>query len=229
MNTISGFTTKQDQNMLVSNTFPEYIDGIKNRITFYQNNNIRHYVSCSLVHGTNITKVTNSDDKKIFPDTDGLVTNNKNIFLCLTGGDCFPIYIIDEEHQAIGLAHSGWKSTVNNIASNLVDKMIAEFNTQPENIKAIIGPGIHSCHFEIKKDILPLFKQYETFILNKDAKILVDLNKIIISQLLSKNIPLNNISPSQECTYCLKDKYFSYRRDRPRIPEVMMAYIGITK
>jgi copper oxidase (laccase) domain-containing protein len=34
-----------------------------------------------------------------------------------------------------------------------------------------------------------------------------------------------NISDMDECTFCLPEKYFSYRRDAPAYIETQMAYI----
>ncbi len=48
-----------------------------------------------------------------------------------------------------------------------------------------------------------------------------------LEQLLAAGALANKINISSECTHCLKDKYFSYRRDQVYGPETMLAYIGI--
>ena len=66
-----------------------------------------------------------------------------------------------------------------------------------------------------------------------------DLVKNTVNHTLSnkKNIPnttgyislieKENIKMSYECTFCEKEKYFSYRRDKPEEIEAMLAYITI--
>lgn len=50
---------------------------------------------------------------------------------------------------------------------------------------------------------------------------------IIIRQLREKSIKQENINATDECTFDLNEKYFSYRRDKPETIEAMVAYIGI--
>ena len=55
----------------------------------------------------------------------------------------------------------------------------------------------------------------------------VDLLSIIKKQLLSLGVKPENISSSDECTFCNVEKYFSYRRDKPEKAHSMIAYIVI--
>src|SRR3989344_5286726 len=89
--------------------------------------------------------------------------------------------------------------------------------TQEKNLLAGIGPGIRECHFEVQEDIARLFGTKERF---------VNLGSIIQKQLIELGIKKSNIEDSGECTYCLDQKYFSYRRDKPAQVEAMIAYIG---
>jgi len=227
MNINSGISTKQDGNMLVSIDSKIFIEGKKNREKFFQKNNIENYVVAGLVHGTDVKRVDLNDNRKILWNTDGFITRDKNLFLCLTGADCFPVYFFDEEKEIIGLAHGGWRGIVNGIVEKMILKMTKEFNCEIKNINVVLGPGIRSCHFEIKKDIINQFKKYKNFVINKDNKIFVDLLGIINSQLLKIKLLEKNIKDSNECTYCMIDKYFSNRRDKKEILNVMVAYIGM--
>lgn len=225
----SDISTKQDGNMLVSVGGKIFEHGGRNRKKFFQKNNIKNYVVAGLIHGADIKKISFQDNKKIIWQTDGLITNEKNLFLCLTGADCFPVYFFDKEKEVIGIVHAGWRGVVSGVIENAVLKMQKEFNCKIGGINVILGPGIRSCHFEIKKDIINQFKKYKEFIINKDDKIFVDLPGIIKSQLLKLKLPEKNIKDSNECTYCMADKYFSNRRDKKEILSVMVAYIGMTE
>ena len=73
------------------------------------------------VHDVKIYVVTESDKgkgaelKNTIKGIDGLVTDVKNIPLITFYADCVPLYFYDKSKKIIGLAHSGWKGTVNNI------------------------------------------------------------------------------------------------------------------
>lgn len=186
---------------------------------------IENVVATNLVHGVNIY-ITKEDDRgKIILETDGLVTNKKNVFLTVTASDCLPIYFFDPVLNVIGLAHAGWRGVVKNIVIELINKLKNEFNSDPKNICVYVGPHLQLCHFEIKNDIISQFD--EKYISYDKNKITVNLSAIVRNQLVASGILLDNISISSNCTYCNADKYFSYRRDKSEQVQSMVAYIGL--
>ena len=138
-----------------------------------------------------------------------------------------PIYFFDFKKEIIGIAHAGWRGIIKNIPGKIAQTIISYYQSDFRNIIVYIGPHIQKCHYEIKGEAIEKFKKYSKYFVIKNKKIYVDLSKIVKSQLLDENILNNNIEISRECTYCLKNKYFSYRRDRPQNIEAMVAYIGL--
>ena len=59
----------------------------------------------------------------IYPAADGLVTTNSNILLTLKVADCVPVFLYEPLKRIIGLVHSGWRGTVENIVSNAIKLM----------------------------------------------------------------------------------------------------------
>lgn len=188
---------------------------------------INNVVSTNLIHDTNIVVVGEKDKGQIILNTDGLITDKQNIFLTVTVGDCVPIYFFDEKKNIIGLAHAGWRGVVKNISASLVEKMANEFRSSPADISVYIGPHLQKCHFEIKEDIVSQFDN--DFILTENGIMKVDLLAMLKEQLLSLGVKSENISSSDECTFCNMEKYFSYRRDKPDKVQSMIAYIGMTQ
>ena len=88
-----------------------------------------------------------------YNNTDGLVTNQKNIILSTTNADCILLLFYDPVQKVIGNAHSGWKGTTKRISEKAVEKMISEFNCKPQDIICCICPSIRKCHFEVEKDV----------------------------------------------------------------------------
>ena len=76
-------------------------------------------VCAKQTHTTNIRRVTKVDAGKgvtkepDYEEIDGLITNEPGLILCTSFADCVPLYCVDPKKQAIGLAHSGWRGTVN--------------------------------------------------------------------------------------------------------------------
>jgi len=196
-----------------------------NRRIFFERQGIdeQNIVRLDQVHSAEVVKVDGSHRGKIIPNADGLVTSDKNFFLTVTVADCFPVYFYNPVLNSIGLAHSGWRGTVNNIVGETVKVM----QGNPDDLIAGIGPGIQACHFEIKEDVLEKFAKYPEAVIYRDEKIFINLPKIITQQLTDAGVKIVNIENCGECTFCQKEKYFSFRRDRPKSVQAMIAYIGV--
>ena len=175
-------------------------------------------VTIGSLHNNNVAIVKNTDAGKILKDIDGLITDRSDLFLSLTVSDCLPLYLFDPKNQIIGLLHCGWRGIEKNIVEEGIKKMINDFGSLPENILAGIGPGISKCHFEVGEDVAHRLGSTEKF---------VDLKDLINKKLLATGIKQNNVEISLECTFCLSDKYFSFRRDKPVRPQTMVAVIGM--
>jgi len=60
----------------------------------------------------------------MYPAADGLVTQDPEIILTLKVADCVPVFLHDPSKNIIGLVHSGWRGTVENIVLNAIQLMI---------------------------------------------------------------------------------------------------------
>ena len=66
---------------------------------------------------------------------------------------------MDPVHNAIGLSHSGWRGTVGKIGKVTVEKMAEEFQTDPSELYAAIGPSICQDCYEVSEDVIDQFKE----------------------------------------------------------------------
>lgn len=184
-------------------------------------------VGLILVHGSKVAKVNKEDTGKIIPETDALITSEPNLFLNVTVSDCLPVFFYDPIKKAVALAHAGWRGLDNGILKNTVAALVSEYATDPKDLIVGIGPCICKEHYQIQDDLLEEFKDYPEAIIRNSDGIFLDLILIAKTQLLSMGITENNIENSDECTFGLPDKFFSYRRDKPEIVKPMIAIIGI--
>ena len=79
-----------------------------------------------------------------------------------------PVILVDTENKAVGLAHAGWRGTYGKICEETLKSMQENYNTNPENVIAIIGPSIGSCCYEVSYDLIDKF---EKLLRNADEKI----------------------------------------------------------
>ena len=220
---LKGFSERKDGSMYVPLTHA-LTENITHRKAFFEKSGLtgKQIAVADLVHGTRVVSVDRRSPY-VVPETDGLVTKESDTILALTGADCFPLYFEEKTAGIIGLAHGGWRGIVEGIIPETLSALI-KLGGNPNDTVLTIGPGICTEHFEIKTDILEQFAAYPEQIFQTD-RIRVDLRGIIKKQAEAAGIAPHKIVDSGECTYCLPEKYFSYRRDKPKMLETQLAYI----
>ena len=205
------FTTKdtiiQSKNTELNDTIIENKNLIKNYLK------IDKLISPIQTHSDNIVIVDSKFDE--YPDTDALILTQSSIGIFLNFADCTPIILYDEKQNIGAIAHAGWRGTAQNIVSKTVQKMIDEFKTNPQDVKALIGPAISICCYNVGEEVLEKLSQTVTDFsgLSKkiEDKIFVDLKNINKRQL--EDIGVKQIDVCPYCTVCNNDKFFSYRKE----------------
>lgn len=199
-------------------------ENIAHRKAYLESNGLagKQIAIANLVHGTRVA-IIDRRSPYIALQTDALVTKESDIILTLTGADCFPLFFEEKEAGIIGLAHGGWRGIVGGIVAE-TQAAITGLGGEPHKIILTIAPGICAKHFEIQEDVLEKFAPYPEHI-SRDGGIYVDLKGIIGTQAVAAGIMPQNIVDSGECTFCLPQKYFSYRRDKPKYLEAQLAFI----
>lgn len=174
---------------------------------------------------------THTDNVKIvkeiekLEDTDGIITNKKEIALITTSADCISLLLYDPVKKAIGSIHSGWKGTLKGIIVKAIEKMVTEYQSKPEDIICCICPSIRQCCFEVDEDVKDLFYNKYKDLKNIDEiiklgdkkedkqKYYVDTVKINIELLKNIGLKEKNIIDSNICTMCHSKEFHSYRAD----------------
>lgn len=173
------------------------------------------------VHSKNVKVVTSNDigqpywNRKL-KDVDGLVTNEKGVFLVTTYADCMPILAFDPENNVVGVAHSGWRGTLGEIAKELILTMNSEFGSQPQNIFVTVGPSIGPDSFEVGEDVASEFfiKFGKDAIKEVNNKIHVDLWKAV--EITLKSVGVEHIEFSMINTYRCTELFYSYRKEKTK-------------
>ncbi|MCL5072640.1 MAG: peptidoglycan editing factor PgeF [Actinobacteria bacterium] len=193
------------------------IKGIENLKSLLSLLNIDgNYVLAAQVHGNKISIVSAKDKLKIKVNTDGLITNNKDLYLVIRTADCLPVFFYDPIKEIAGICHAGWKGTYLDISGNMI-KLFKSLGSNIKNIKVHIGPHIKTYCYEIKQDVVAKFNMkyfHKDVILRNNGRIFLNLAKANSINLQSQGILRNNITISKDCTYCNKDEFYSYRRLR---------------
>lgn len=169
-------------------------------------------------HTTRVRLIEEADVGKGFyaewgaDGVDGVVTKLRGVPLMCCSADCVPTLLADEKAGVIGAVHGGWRGTAGGILQNALALMY-ECGCEAENIKAVIGPAIGICCYEVSADVGEIFAaEYPSCVVKKDGgKYMLDLKKVSVQQLKRAGLSEENIENSFVCTSCRNDLYFSHR------------------
>ena len=76
----------------------------------------------------------------------------------------------DNKIYAVGVGHAGWRGTYGKICEETLKSMQENYNTNPENVIAIIGPSIGSCCYEVSYDLIDKLKNFFQMLMKKYMK-----------------------------------------------------------
>ncbi len=201
------------------------IEVFANEVGFDKNS----IISLPQIHSDRIFKVTRADCGKGYYITDGIesgdgyVTNERGVTLGIKTADCVPILFEaqrGDEIIAAGAVHAGWRGTAAMIAPKCVKKLADEFGADIKSIRAVIGPCIQKCCYEVGKDLfdsvceavgLELAKRFVPESGRRDGKYFCDLSGLNKALLIESGVDERNIEIIDECTCHNPDKFFSHR------------------
>lgn len=155
---------------------------------------------------------------------DGLITNQKKIFLVISIADCTPVILFDTKNHVVAGIHAGWRGTAANIVGKSIDRMCSEFGTIPINIAAFIGPSAGKCCYEVGNEVARQFP-HECISEKGNGKYLLDIKQSNVMELLENGVLNSNIEVHPDCTIHNRI-YHSFRRDGKKSGR-MFAVIGI--
>jgi polyphenol oxidase len=212
-------------------------------------------VTVRQIHSDLIHSVSGIPEKPLAGD--GLVTSHSGILLAVLTADCLPIILVDTKRHAVGVFHAGWRGTLKRIVEKGVGEMRKHFGSRPGDLKAVIGPGIRGCCYQVGPEVRDAFEsqfsygssllrvsketdeiheKYPLLFLTSRApghselpeQIFLDLAEANRRQLLDVGIPAKSISEVALCTACSTDILFSHRAERG-LTGRMMAVAGIQR
>ena len=158
-----------------------------------------------------------------YAETDGLVTNTKNIALATTNADCILLLFFDPVKKVIANVHSGWRGTLQRISIEAVNKMKNDYGCNPTDIICCICPSIRKCHFKVHKDVQEPFynefkdlKEIDEIIVPVDGEERWSIDTVKINEIILEQAGLKkaNIIDCGICSVCNSDLIHSFRVEK---------------
>lgn len=158
---------------------------------------------------------------------DALVTAVPGLVLAGCFADCVPVYIVDGEQGAVGLAHAGWRGTAGRIAQVTFETMRGRFGSRGSRCVALVGPAIGRCCYRVGPDVAAVLQHHdywpEVTMAVTAGRWSLDLAAANRRQL--EELGIAAVHHAGLCTSC-HPQFFSHRRDQGRTGR-MMALLGV--
>ena len=222
-------TAKINKEALPENEYNKAIDSYK-KICNSLGTDYKNIVKTNQEHTKTIKIVKEKINKEFmdinleeYKETDGMITNKRNLMLSTTNADCILFLFFDPDTKTIANVHSGWKGTLQRISAKTVERMQKEFNCKPENIICCICPSIRKCHFKVHADVQePYYNEFKNLkeidnlivpVPGEDRWAIdtVEINKIILKDAGLRD---ENIVDCGICSVCNSDLIHSFRVEK---------------
>lgn len=183
----------------------------------------KNLIFLNQTHSSEVAIINNENQaKEVYADA--ALTQISGLGLWVLTSDCLPIFLYDPVQKIAWVMHAGWKWLEANIISKTIEKSIKNYCSEVKNMRIYVGPSIcHNC-YEVWEEFLEKFPNY---VIEKSGKYFLDLKKIAKSEILKNGVKSENIEISDECTYCKKEKFHSYRRYTHKAEEWYANNAGI--
>ena len=147
------------------------------------------------VHGDKIAIIdqTSSLDTRI-PGVDAAITTQKNLALIVRTADCLPI-LAYHPSGLVAAVHAGRKGTQAQILQTVLELLNSQYGIDSK-LSLYLGPSIQGSCYQVNRETNEYF------------------NLVAANIQQAKNVmPEIEITVAPECTHCLDQEYFSYRRE----------------
>jgi YfiH family protein len=180
--------------------------------------NPRATVSASQAQANRVARVEAHQRGTRLADVDALITNTRGVTLMLRFADCVPVFFYDAEHQAIGLAHAGWRGTLGRVVVNTVRAMGDAFGTNPRDLRVCLGPSIGPCCYAVGAEVIAptraAFDDSDALLIPRNGAVHLDLWQANARQL--HELGVENVEVAGLCTAERTDEFYSWRRENAR-------------
>lgn len=144
---------------------------------------------------------------------DGIISNTLNHVCPILTADCLPILLCNRQGNTVAAIHAGWRG----LANGIVERAIANFSGNVQDILVWLGPAIGPEQFEVGQDVVDAFIRNDVlakkcFRQTDDIHYMADIYLLARQRLNALGV--SEIYGGQFCTVNDPERFFSYRRDK---------------
>ncbi|MBI4732396.1 MAG: peptidoglycan editing factor PgeF [Chloroflexi bacterium] len=172
------------------------------------------------VHGVEVA-ITRAPRQPETPhlQADAILTDQPGLTLMMRFADCVPVLLHDPARKVAGIAHAGWLGTVRGVVLATVEAMRSQFDSNPADLLAGIGPSIGPDHYEVGAEVVLQVRQAfgadaSSLLVGRGGRMFFDL--WAANRLQLERAGVTHIETAGLCTVCHNDDWFSHRAEHGR-------------
>jgi YfiH family protein len=151
---------------------------------------------------------------------DALITDREGVPLSMRFADCVPLLFFDRVRGVIGIAHAGWRGTIQGVGSNTIRTMQQAYGSRPGDIQVGIGPSIGVANYQVGEEVVKAVEAYfgriEGLIRRDPDDGTAYLDLWAANRLDLERVGVEDIEVSGICTAERVDEFFSHRKEKGR-------------
>jgi hypothetical protein len=191
------------------------------------------FIYLEQVHSTSVRRATSVDGARAldpgdaFAETDGSYSFEPLTVLAVLTADCLPVALAHRDGLFVALLHAGWKGTIGNIVSSALSAIRREVSFDPQEIVAVMGPGIGPCCYQVDEGrAFSFVEEYgdDAGVVRWGARPSIDLFAANRINLIREGLREENIKTAGFCTCCNPD-CFSFRREGRTGRQAALLYL----
>ena len=118
-------------------------------------------VQSGQVHGVDVRAVGAAEAGRgaqerqtVLPPSDALITADPDVYLLACFADCVPLLLFDPVRLVVGVAHAGWRGTLQGMGPATVRAMTEHYGSRPADLRVVIGPSAGPCCYEVGAEVI---------------------------------------------------------------------------
>jgi YfiH family protein len=151
---------------------------------------------------------------------DAMIADRPGVTLSMRFADCTPVLFRDPVRGVIGMAHAGWRGTVQGVAGATVRAMSEQFGSRPSDIQAAVGPAIGPDRYQVGEEVVAAVREQfgstEGLLRRDPADGSAYLDLWAANRLDLERAGVEQIEVAGICTASNTDDWFSHRGEAGR-------------
>jgi len=185
------------------------------------------------VHGCAVARMDSAGELQP-EEADAVFSDRPGVRVGVVTADCVPVLAARTDGGGVVAIHAGWRGLAAGVVSQGI-RALAGDESQRACTRAVIGPAIGGCCYEVDRPVLDALRL--RFGEDLDAALSparsgharLDLSWLVLCELRREGLAREQLGQvADACTYCDSHRFHSFRRSGPRAGR-LLHFIQVSK